>query len=211
VNHIDYMNARRERKPASGGKDYTVYCKQSDFMPVTRLRCTGCGAEVNSGCDCGVAYESLAAKREQQRQASKAYRERKAEMKERLRQLAPSEARMTGAALRELRSERREKAEEKQQPHHMTYGGWDSPDAGVKDAEILEEVPPDILEGVPKKDCHEPNILGWGPPQEPQARAELWAINIYKALQVEMEELEIEALVGFRELANLILAELESQ
>jgi hypothetical protein len=103
---------------------------------------SACGAD--RGCNCNApAVEKLAEKMEQQRQASKAYRERKAEVKEQLRQLAPSEARLAGAALRELRAERRqgaqEKAEEKQQPRHMTGNDVDPGESAEERKRAAEE------------------------------------------------------------------------
>jgi hypothetical protein len=84
---IEYLNARRESKPASGGTDHTIWRKSSDYLLPTRLRCTGCGEEVDAGCDCGAAYapvvERLAVKSEQDRQRARAYRERKAQEKQR--------------------------------------------------------------------------------------------------------------------------------
>ena len=47
-----------------------------------RIRCTACGVEVNAGCDCGAAYEALAAKKEASRRASSAYRERQKSQQE---------------------------------------------------------------------------------------------------------------------------------
>jgi hypothetical protein len=122
------------------------------------LRCTKCGAEVDAGCDCGAAYEALATIREQQRQASRAYRERKAEVKEQLRQLAPTEARMAGAILRELRTERGEKAEENQSPHHMTPKEQAVIDVDKRSIQYARHIVDCILRGI-QSDQHNRELV----------------------------------------------------
>ncbi len=77
------MDARRESKPASGGTDYTVYRKLSDYEPQEKKRyeCSACGAP--RGCNCDApATERLAEKQEQDRQRARAYRERKDEQEQ---------------------------------------------------------------------------------------------------------------------------------
>lgn len=90
---IDYLNERRESRPASGGRNYVTWRNPVDDRERERweelgvIVCSGCGARADAPCDCGEEY--IAASRESARQRSRAYRERKREAKQQPRHVTP--------------------------------------------------------------------------------------------------------------------------